>query len=168
MSNPSPQARLIALINASNEHQWSEGELIFSQPEVSAEPGYNTQISASPAAGQPYTGNRDLFYNRVPLTEILGDMGDEIVFDGQPTTLAEYAASIAATYGVDISEADFDGMPTSGSGGVGVTTLTFTANPNSYYWIGTLTLRHDSRQDLADVIANNQLNGFSIEDLRST
>ncbi|WJJ54929.1 hypothetical protein [Xanthomonas phage RTH11] len=167
MSNPippTPQQRLTALVNAVNDKQWTAGQLVFANP-TTVTGVNNTTVEVSAAAGQVYTGNVTLRYNRVDLDEAPGSESVEFaVEDGLDMT--QLITLLRARFNVDLSASDVQSqvLPSPTLDGVDVT---LTAAPGSFLWNGALTITLKSALiPLADVIMQTQLNGFTIEDLR--
>lgn len=165
MSRPTPQERLLALINAANPHQWQAGQLLFGPPRPAEEGVRNTVVTVTAKDGLPFAGSREVFYDRVYLVEMVGEGSVEFELDGQSTTI-DLVAVMAARFAVDISPQDIveESLPTADE--FGTITVTVRAAPTSYLWRGvlTLTLTPAVRQ-LTDVIEVNELDGLTLEDL---
>lgn len=167
MSQPSPQARLIALINAANVKQWQAGQLEFGAPVVVTEGEKNTSVEVSAIEGLPYTGTQTLTYNRVSLAEAPGAASTEFLIGAQATT-RDLVAEAAAAWGVDLSASDIVDAPLPEADEFGTITVTLEAASGSYLWTGSIevTLVPET-EALADVIPNTELDGLNIEDLQT-
>ncbi len=165
MSNPSPQERLLALINAANPHQWQPGQLVFSAPAATDQSTKNTVVTVTAQEGLPYAGSREIFYDRVDMAEMPGAASVEFELDGQTTT-GELVSAMASRFGVDVSADDIADEALPEADEFGTITVTVRAAPGSYLWHGELTLTlAPAIQALADVIEVNELDGLTREDL---
>lgn len=165
MSNPTPQARLLALINAKNTKQWQDGQLIFGAPSDVGDGSRNTVVTVTALTGLPYSGAREIYYNRVDLSEAPGEASVEFELVDQVTT-HDLVAAMAQRFGVDLSAVDIENSPLPAADEFGTITVTLAADSNSYYWTGSLELTlAPAVEELADAIPEAELDGFTKADL---
>jgi len=164
MSNPTPHDKLIGLINAANEKQWEAGQLVFSVP-AEEDGEQNTSVIVTPAEGQPYTGNRILFYDRVDLSTSHRGQSTDFVLGTQSGTL-DLVQSMRERFGVLITSADILSEPLPAPDFTGKITVTVKAHPDSYLWYGQIVVTLTPPLIPLDVaIATNMLAGLTLPDL---
>lgn len=155
------QATLLAQINAVNAKQWTEGQLVFGLPTADSSGAKNTVVVVTPAAGQPYSGSRSIYYNRVGLNEIPpGGAAVELELTNESST-HDVVALLASQYSVDLTVDDVQDAPLPAADEFGTVEVTLQAAAASGKWNGSLavTLR-PATQPLENVIEENEIDGF--------
>lgn len=160
---------LLAMVKAANPEETgvTEASYSFGAPSADAtQAGKNTSLTLTAAAQSGYTGTQILYYNRLSLTAI-GATGD-LQFDAEGKTrisdaVAEFNTRfrtnlVAGTDYTDGDLPDFDGTPGESK------QITVTALGGSHVYLDNviITLKVATR-DLAEVIANNNLDGLTYE-----
>lgn len=164
MSNPTPQDRLIALINESNDKQWQSGQLTFG-PVGAGSNGRNATVVATAAAGQPYSGNVTLSYNRVDLSTAPKAASTDFVYEGQ-TLSVDLVDALRARYNIALTAIDLVSEALPAPDGTGKVSATLKAATTSYLWFGQLAVTlTPAVRPLSEVLTNNVLDGFTLDDL---
>jgi len=161
-----PEQIIIDLVNDKNPSLGLTTSLVtFGAPAVySGTEARNTKLTLSAASGSGYSGDRDIFYNRVAITDVPGTRSLDYTV-GNAVNVSDLIPEINARYGINLTAADY----------VDAVLPTFTdLQPNetkpfdlviatgSLVFTGTLSLTL-SRNDipLTDAIPNNILDGLT-------
>lgn len=167
MSNSTDyQATLLAQINAANTKQWAEGQLVFGLPTADSTGAKNTVVVVTPVPGQPFTGSRSIFFDRVGLNEIPdGGAAVELELTDEATT-HDVVNLLAAEYNVALSVDDVQEAPLGEADEFGTIVVVLQAAVGSGMWHGSLevTLKPAS-QTMDQAIPENEVDGFNRSDV---
>lgn len=123
----------------------------------------NTKLTVEAAAGSGYSGDRDLFYNRLDLSVVVGSKSD--VFSlGNAVNISDLIPEINTRYGINLTTDDYtdaalptftDEVPNENK------PFTIVVKAGSLIWLNQLTLQLQ-RNDipLSTAIADNVLDGL--------
>lgn len=135
---------LIDLINQKNGTALRVQDVEISEPRVFNDNVLktNTAVTLSSATGSGYFGNRDIFYSRLDIREILESKPLEV----QPiieTTLIEFLPAINEAYGTFLKAEDIYDVvipPYDPLHPNAIRTISLVISPSSYFYIGTFDL----------------------------
>ncbi|QVD49195.1 hypothetical protein LUCX_125 [Xanthomonas phage vB_XciM_LucasX] len=166
MSNPTAHDKLLGLINAANPGKnFTLEEISFGAPST-VTGTKNTQVTVTAQSGSPYSGSRQVTYNRVSLAGAPGVESTEFTMDPDWVNIADLIPAVAARFGrlIDASDITDGALPAADQDGV--ITVLLTAATSSLLWIGSVQLTIvPALIPLSEAIANNELDGLDLDDL---
>lgn len=166
-----PPQILVELINITNGISLTLSDIDYGPVTAILSGNRNTAITVTAKPGSPYTGTRDLTYNRVNLADVPGVRS--VVFDrGSANFVSQLIPQINMAYALNLQPEDYynDRLPSADPGPYTSDKKFFLrARPESYVWRNQveLTLR-GNKQYLPSIFSVDKLSGFSlpVEDLK--
>lgn len=158
-----PLEILVDLINLTDGCAFTTSDISFGPVSTILNSTRNSAVTITATPEGPYTGSRNLTYNRIDLGSIPGVRST--VFDlTSAFTTSDLIAKINAMYRVNLQPEDYynDALPDINDPNLAVPLVfTLRAKPASYIFIGSLQLTARSGKELlSEELHNDVLDGF--------
>ncbi len=162
-----PALLLTELINTDNSLALTPALIVFGLPNAATgeTPPRNTTINVSAASGSGYTGQKDVSYDRVPVSGFVGTV--DLTFQlGDAENVADLIPEINALLHINLTAADYvdAALPAFGNEPNEVQEVVVQISSDSLVYLGSLTINvTNGTLDLAALITTTELTGFTID-----
>ena len=165
MPAPTSIEAFLYCLNETNLSTIDLTQVEISEPTVSTENlEFNTKITVTASEDGPYRGSQTHYYNRLPLTDLLGEFELSVADDG--ALISDVVAALNAIHHTGLTADDIENWDTPiGDIGFGDgIEVMLKATENSYAWVGeaAFTVVSD-RIDIKSVLSVSELNGLTLE-----
>jgi hypothetical protein len=158
-----PLEILVDLINQTNGCALTTADVSFSAPTVLTNASRNTGMLITATPGSPYSGSRNVTYNRVDMGMIPGLRSTEFTMDPSWRYMHEVVPTINAAYNLNLQPEDYydDVLPDFSDSTLNNHNFLLRAKPGSYVYINMLVLTAVGGKTLiSDYLTQNLLSGF--------
>ncbi len=158
---------LVDLINFTDGCALSSSDITFSPPTALVSGNRNTGVTVTATPSSPYSGSRDLTYNRVDLASVPGERSTTFSFNGA-VTMSDLIPQINAAYLINLQPEDYynDLLPNLSDPSLSSFNFALRAKPGSYIWRNQLILTGQGNLVIiGNVITQNLLNGFILPEV---
>jgi hypothetical protein len=158
------------LINFTNGCALSPADILYGPVKVLTSGNRNTGVTITAVPSSPYSGTRDLSYNRVDMAIIPGLRSTAFDLTGCKT-MKDVVPKINEAYRINLQPEDYydDILPDLNDPTLNDHNFVLRAKPASYVYIGMLVLSGiGGKTIISDYLTQNLLSGFVLPDYHET
>jgi len=165
MSAPTAKEALLNLINQDNNLSLTFSQVMFNEP-LATNDVPNTLVTVYPANNSYLVGQKEVFYNRLPISSW---QVETFKFNNtEEITTSKIIDKVNAKNFINVTSADIaDFQHVHSVPAEQEENIQLDALPSSYAWHGSvgLSIKRTDAIDIGDVIENDTLNGLNMSDL---